>query len=206
MKILGPIWFMLVFACADAIAPSYDLINLDTAIDPQNYHPELLEQAIFEASNSIRTSHKLSSFQRDSILNLSASFQANKMAKAKDLRHTWPYDRRYGDLKKRLKTFGGNFKGFAENIARFYLLDIPEGKAYTLNESGQALDDEGQIINFKTYRQLGQEVVQAWYESPGHRRNLLYNYQFIGIGVSELVPIKKGLNFDVYLCQNFGNQ
>lgn len=206
MKILGPFWFMLVFACADAIAPSYDLINLDTAIDPHNYHPELLEQAIFEASNSIRARHKLLSFQRDSILNLSASFQANKMAKAEDLRHTWPYDRRYGDLKKRLKTFGGNFKGFAENIARFYLLDIPEGKAYTLNESGQALDDEGQIINFKTYRQLGLEVVQAWYESPGHRRNLLYNYQFIGIGVSELVPLKKGLNFDVYLCQNFGNQ
>lgn len=202
MKILGPIWFILVFAFADASAPRLDSRNLDTPIDPENYHPELLEQAIFEATNRLRVEHKLPSFKADSILKVCATFQAAKMAEKEDLRHTWPYDRRYGDLKKRLKTFGGSFKGYAENIARFYILDVPEGQRIIVKDGQAYIDDK--LIGFKSYRKLGNEVVQAWYDSPGHRRNLMSELEFMGIGVSKLVGLKKGLNFDVYLCQNFG--
>ncbi len=173
-------------------------------IDPLNFDPDLLAEAIFEATNELRHNKGLKTLKQHKTLDAAANFQASKMARTKKLQHNWPKDRRHKNLSLRLKKYGGDFEGSSENIARDYLLDFPSGQSYYIDEAGNAVDQDGELIPMRSYSQLAQEVVQGWYRSEGHRKNLLGNYNYLGIGVSELVPEKKGPNFDVYLVQNFG--
>ncbi len=43
----------------------------------------------------------------------------------------------------------------------------------------------------------GKEVVEMWKNSPGHRKNMLGNFRYIGIGVD------KAKNGDIYYTQVF---
>lgn len=180
--------------------------NLDTSINPNNFKAALLAQGIFEASNAVRDSLGFAPLKFDSILQVAAQYQAQRMLKEKSLQHRWRGDRSYGNLWKRLKSFKGQFKASGENIARNFILKIESDRLYYINDEGKAVDEQGDLLPNKTYRELGQEVVMKWLNSPGHRANLLGDFDYLGVGVSELLPHKKGPNFDVYLCQNFGTK
>ncbi len=174
------------------------------AIVPQKFQAELLAQAIFEATNQLRLREGLEAFKANEALQNAARYQAERMAKRRRLQHKWPGDKKYGSPRQRIQAFEGNYNRTGENIAQDYLLDIPSGKAYFINSKGQATQQGGTPIPYRSYQQLAQKVVKDWYLSPGHRANLLGDFEFIGIAASFLVPEKKGPNFDVYLVQNFG--
>lgn len=206
MKILSAALVLLYLACADAPSRAPLTPNLDSEINPDDFRIALLHEAIFIATNKVREDRKRPVLKPDSILNLAAQYQAERMFREEKMEHRWPRDRKYGTLKNRLQTFKGDFSAFGENIARMFILDVPSGAYFYINDANIAVDKAGRPIPFKTYRQLGNEVVQEWLDSPPHRKNMLGDFDFLGLGVSPLRPLKKGLNFDVYLCQNFGTK
>ena len=180
------------------------LMSAQSPIDPSNYNPDTLAQAIFEATNALRLKKGLEALKPSSSLSNASEYQANRMASEKSLQHHWPNDPVYGTPRQRIEKFKGNFQTTGENIAQDYLLSIPSGKSYFLGPKREALSRSGQKIPFRSYEELAKKVVEDWYRSKGHRQNLLGNYKYLGIGASFLVPEKKGPNFDVYLVQNFG--
>lgn len=179
-------------------------LSFSQAIVPKDYDLNILAQAIFEATNELRVELGYSSFKSSKDLFEAAQFQADRMAKRKRLQHDWRGDKKYGTARARITQFGANFRATGENIARDYLVDIPSGQTYYLNEAGQAITRQGKPIPYRSYQQIARKVVKDWYNSPGHRENLLRDFEYLGIGASKLVPEKKGPNFDVYLVQNFG--
>ncbi|MGB0979322.1 MAG: CAP domain-containing protein [Croceimicrobium sp.] len=180
--------------------------NLDVEINPRNFQPRLLAYAIFEETNHARDSLGFSKLNNDPVLDTAANYQAYRMHQELAMQHSWRRDARFGNLGKRIKAFGGGFRGMGENIARTFILNVGDGEYYFIDERGMPMDKFGNRILNKTYRQLGKEAVRDWLNSPGHRANLLGAFDFLGVGVSPLVPLKKGPNFDVYLCQNFGTK
>lgn len=179
---------------------------IDQEINPQNFRPRLLAYAIFEATNDARDSLGFSRLRNDAILDTAANYQAYRMLKEKKMRHEWRADSRFGNLQRRVRSFKGQFRGLGENIARNFILNVKDGEYYFLDDAGRAVTGEGKQIPNKTYRQLAKDAVRDWLNSPGHRANLLGDFDYLGVGVSPLLALKKGPNFDVYLCQNFGTK
>lgn len=183
-----------------------DSPNLDSEINPNSFERKLLSQAIFEASNQARIERGLKAFKADPVLDTAANYQAFRMWQEGKMEHEWRLDKRFGRLGRRVSYFGGGFRRMAENIARNFILKVESGEYYFPNKDGSVSYANGEIIPNKTYRQLGNDAVKDWLESPGHRRNLLGDFDYMGVGVSPLQALKKGPNFDVYLCQNFGSK
>lgn len=179
---------------------------IDQEINPRNFRPRLLAYAIFEATNEARDSLGYSRLKNDPILDTAANYQAYRMLREKKMRHEWRADSRFGNLQRRIRSFKGRFKSIGENIARNFILNVKDGEYYFLDEAGRAVTDEGDLIPNKTYRGLAKDAVRDWLNSPGHRANLLGDFDYLGVGVSPLLALKKGPNFDVYLCQNFGTK
>lgn len=179
---------------------------IDQEINPQNFRPRLLAYAIFEATNAARDSLGFSPLKNEPILDTAANYQAYRMLREKKMRHVWRSDSRYGNLQRRIRSFNGQFKSLGENIARNFILNVGDGEYYFLDEAGRAVTGDGMPIANKTYQSLARDAVRDWLNSPGHRANLLGDFDYLGVGVSPLLALKKGPNFDVYLCQNFGTK
>lgn len=206
MKFLLAVSFLVLFAFADApLAYPYSQ-DLDSEIQADSFQKNLLIYAIFEATNRVRIEHGQNALQADSVLDLAAQYQADRMFMENKLQHRWRRDRQFGQMQNRINHYGGGFKYMGENIARHFILNVKSGEFYYLNDAGHAVDKKDRLIPNKTYRELANEVVDGSLNSPPHRKNLLGDFDYLGLGVSSLRPLKKGLNFDVYLCQNFGTK
>ena len=197
---------LLVIVLKLFLSPKGAQSQLDQEINARNFQPRLLAYAIFEETNHARDSLGYPLFKNDAVLDTAANYQAYRMQQENDMQHNWRRDRKFGNLQKRIETLGGGFKAMGENIARNFILKVEDGEYYFLDKLGKAIDKDGNRIPNKSYRDLAKETVEDWLNSPGHRANLLGDFDYLGVGVSPLVPLKKGPNFDVYLCQNFGTK
>jgi len=180
----------------------WEIKAVQEEIQADNFNRTLLEAALFHAGNEARIAQGKEVLVWNTILNKAARHQSDLMANGQVLSHTWRRPHNSRKLVDRVELFGGRFSALGENIAQFYLLDIPENEEYSLR-SGIFTDEHGHKINNKSYKKLAEGCIKAWMNSPGHRENLLFSFQEIGTGVSFWVENKKGLNFDIYLCQNF---
>jgi uncharacterized protein YkwD len=208
MKSIFPILFLFSVFSSSPIKENTltNLHPLDEIIKENNFNRRLLIDAIFDATNVARQKEGLSILLFEHYLDTAANYQAYRMFSEKKMKHKWPRDKDFGHLLARVETLGGDFKSLGENIARNFILNVKNGQEYYLNEKGQATNKRKVLILNKTYRELAFDAVNDWLNSPGHRENLLGDFDYLGIGVSPLVPLKKGPNFDIYLCQNFGSK
>jgi len=178
------------------------IAEVNENIIADNFDRDLLEAALFHATNDTRKKKAKKVFNWNPVLNKAAQHQAELMAKTERLSHNWRRPKNSSELKDRVKLFGGDFSGLGENIARFYILDIPAYEEYYIDDK-KTTDKDGNIIKNKTYKILAHECLAAWMDSKGHRANILSSFEEIGTGVSFWVDNKKGPNFDIYLSQNF---
>lgn len=178
--------------------------HLKLRIEVKDFDKDLLAEAIFDATNRLREKKGVPALLKSESLKDAAQYQAQRMASKERLVHNWPRGEKFSTPRKRMEAFGAQLNTSGENIARDYILDIPSGESYFISPQGYAIDAEGRRILNRSYERLAQKVVGDWYRSPGHRENLLGDFKYLGVGVSKLVPEKKGPNFDVYLVQNFG--
>lgn len=114
-----------------------------------------LEAGLLRATNEARAAHGLPPLQLDASLALAARHHAAEMAELGYLAHESPRDGSR-DLGQRLNRAGAMLESAAENLA--YLQHVPD---------------------------LPGATVQGWLESPGHRANLLGQFNLVGFGTAQ---------------------
>lgn len=177
-------------------------INL---LQPNDY---LLSIAIFQATNDIRAEFNLSQLSPNRTLHLAGAKHISEMRKHDFFAHDNPYNSQERGLMQRIKNQGGGFRMAAENLALLSSFNSRSNRySYRQTKNGYQFSEvNGQPIQPHTYESFAKEVVWEWYESRGHRRNLL-DPDFTSIGIAvHIQPFNyqsKKLPY-IYAVQEFG--
>ena len=158
-----------------------------------NIDYDLLEAAIFYATNVQRVKAKRKPFAFAPYLRKAAVLHATQMVKRQFFDHQNKYDPKYRIFTQRIDASGGKgkYSSAGENIADSFLLTYREGTAYS-DETDAAgntyfVDEAGKPILPHTYWSLAEAVLEQWMNSPGHRANILdANYTHLGCGSRRL--------------------
>lgn len=145
-------------------------------IDLQNPDIEILNAAVFFASNQARAKKRMSLLRFDPALRNMARYHAQQMARYHFVSHDNPRSPRYATVEARGKQFGAQVN--AENVANTFLHRYRNGSRYYVKKTSQGdafFDSSNQEIRLHTYWSFAQSIVQGWIDSPPHRRNLFHN-------------------------------
>lgn len=175
-------------------------------LDPANLDHELLSAAIFHETNRRRLEHNLPLFQHHPAVVQAASMQAGEMAGKGYVDHVNRTNPKMKSLADRLKLAGLKPRISAENVAMTFGIRYTSGRTfYIRKESGETIfsdTPDGPPIERHTYLSFADALVEAWMNSPGHRKNILYpEVKFLGC---RALPARNKEGMDVfYSCQVF---
>ncbi len=137
---------------------------------------ELLDAALFHATNEVRSTYGLPPFTYAPVLFGAASFHAQSMIDRNFYDHQNKTSPTYATPDRRIRTFGGKYQVTAENIAQFQTLDLPRQYCPRRQADGTYgyFDCRtGRAYQPFTYAAFARQAVQKWMASPGHRANIL---------------------------------
>ncbi|MEM6344184.1 MAG: CAP domain-containing protein [Bacteroidota bacterium] len=176
-------------------------------IDLSNPDMEILNAAVFFASNKARAKQKLALLRFDPSLRNMARFHAQQMARFHFVSHDNPRSPRYATVEARGRQFNAQVN--AENVASTFLHRYRSGSRYYAKPSPQGyvfFDASHQEIKLHTYWSFAEDIVQGWIDSPSHRRNL-FHVQLKTLGCACEIgkgEIGSGELPMAYCGQNFG--
>ncbi len=176
---------------------------VDTAINPDSIDYETLNTALLRATNQYRLQHQLDSLSPDKHLAKAAGIQAEYLRHQKKLAHL---NYRSNNLKTpamRVTSTGVDMLAVGENLARMSIYRLGKNGQFFVDGNGVALDADGQPLATLTYKELAEQVTKGWYESKGHRENLLGDYTHIGMAERTMQTGNEFL-IELVLVQNFG--
>lgn len=179
------------------------LSEVQQAIDPEDFHADLMNAALYHASNQARKEQDLPLLEHDRALQKSAALQAEAMHRLNFFAHRHPQEKKYRTAALRIAAFSGAYKRSAENIAALHLRHLLEDGTFYLEEQ-QVVDAQGQPLPFHSYADLAQIVVAQWMASPGHRENLLGAYSHMACASSAPYKRKKRALYQISIVQNLG--
>lgn len=182
----------------------FALEDVNRPIDPQHLDKDLLEAAIFYATNEVRADKRKSPFAYRTLLGRTASFHARYLEEEKTVDHLNRKDKKYKTPYDRTLAFGGDLSAVAENLARIPVLALGNGGEFFTDEKGRLVNKQREPLQSLTYAALARTVLDGWMHSKGHRANILNAFQLLGTGVSDISYNKDGIP-EIYLVQNFGN-
>lgn len=166
------------------------IVNFDAAnlvIDDDDLDIPLLNAVIFYETNRQRVLNHLSPFIFAIELEKSAQGHSDDMVKFNFFSHSSVVKGKKTS-QDRIDLVGGKRFSLncAENIADYFILQIPEGKPYSPPSStGRFQNVDGTEIRPYTYIDFAKFVVNGWMNSAGHRRNILDpDYTHLGVGCS----------------------
>ncbi len=163
------------FFALDAVNKTIDVNDLDT---------DLLEAAVFQASNKVRSQKRKPLFAHDVVLHKAARYHAVYLAKANKVEHKNTKEKKFETPYKRIVAFGGNdFIGVSENLALVSPVILGKDNLYYIKD-GQPVDKAGNKLPLKTYKEFANQVVDGWMNSKGHRRNLMSESTLLGCAIS----------------------
>jgi uncharacterized protein YkwD len=174
------------------------------------YSPDyqLLNAAIFHATNEMREQHRLPVFQYSEPLFKASDSHAQTIMKSGKLSH---FGTNGSKPHERIMVFSKDFMGYAENLAQYPLLDSPNSFCLEKNSKGDFVyfdcktKKPYQIYTYWSYARL---AVAGWMGSEGHRRNILdREMQFLACAVKVSAnPFKSQNPPYAMLVQNFGGK
>lgn len=126
-------------------------------VDPENFDIHLLNAAIFFATNQLREIEGRQTLSYMPGLRDAAACHSRLMTDFRFFSHHNPYQPKLAQPEKRLQCFGVRSSLWGENIA-------------------MRTGDED-----LSYLELARAIVQDWYDSPGHRKNMLLGgFRYLG--------------------------
>ncbi|MFT4522630.1 MAG: hypothetical protein ACI8ZN_001580 [Bacteroidia bacterium] len=151
------------------------LINADTdEIDVANFKADRVEEMVLKLVNEARLSKQLAELMPDGKLKKAAADQAAYMKKIGKLSHHQTNVLK-SNVRKRVELYGGSFQGLGENTASLTLFKA------SYQKSNEGIDE---VVTITTYSQLAKYLFNAWYFSPHHQVNMLYNrFTFSGLSM-----------------------
>jgi len=129
----------------------YQLKDAQAIIDPSQYDLHLLNAAIFFATNKMRESKKVKALQFSPQLRDAATVHTAQMIEKNFFDHYNRFTPALRTPEQRIRLFGITSTAYAENVDYNYIRT--DGRT--------------------TYIQLAEKIVQEFYDSPPHRKNLL---------------------------------
>lgn len=180
---------------------------LQESVNGKLINIHLLNAAIFHVTNIERSNSSLAKFEFNNNLYQSSQLHSNKMIKQEFFDHENKHEKKWREPKDRILFFEPNYTALGENILENNLLNY---KGTVLNyrikesENGELiyLDKKGEKIEFSTYIELANKLVQQWMNSKPHRENILNNsFSLLGCACAinpEKTPIL------IRCTQNFG--
>lgn len=172
-----------------------DYAPAQQALDAADWNQNLLEAALFHATNKARQEQGKSLLLPHPGLQQAARFHSQAMRKQSFFSHEHP-QARWREPRDRIQHFADALKKGAENIAQTTIYPLGEEGRFYRDEQDRLVDPQGQVLQAYSYWALAQKIVQQWLQSPGHRRNLLGSYEFLGCGVT----FKRQSQVPVVLC------
>jgi uncharacterized protein YkwD len=161
----------------------YDSLNLadfrkyepfNTKIDVKDFNAEILNAAVFFATNEIRKKHKLPQLKYNASLGVAATMHSTDMAKGNFFNHTNYKNKKHKEPEDRAILAGIDNPHIAENIIEGFLLAYTSGDVVISGDPGIFYKDENYIpIPSRTYLELADELLRQWMDSDGHRTNIL---------------------------------
>jgi uncharacterized protein YkwD len=179
---------------------------LDT-VKAKTINLDLLNATIFHLTNIERNELNLPILKFGSQLYESSQLHSNKMIQLDFFSHTNKFEKQWKEPKDRILHFENKYNSLGENILENNLLNY---KGTTLNyrieeqENGEIryVNNKGLQINYSTYLQLAERLVQQWMDSKPHKKNILSkSYSLLGCACA-INPAKTPIM--IRCTQNFG--
>lgn len=128
----------------------YLLEDIQQPISLESFDVHLLNACLFFATNKLRAIKNKPPLQFDAKLKDAAAIHSYQMATRHFFNHYNYYESKIKTPENRLHYVGINYSMYAENCSKRYLED-----------------------DAISYIQLAQQIIEGWYNSPGHRTNLM---------------------------------
>lgn len=178
-------------------------------INPDSIDYRLLHAAIFYETNRQRKKHHLPVFKHSRALEQAAYEHSKDMVEHEFFSHTSPLTGKKS-FPDRLSLVGLDVGYRAENIAIAFALEYESGRpVFTPVQNGGYFSYtwKGVPLDYRTYLDLADTVVQQWMNSPGHRKNILgINYNYLGVGAA-FYRKKEFYNIGAFkVTQNFSSE
>lgn len=187
------------------------LTELKQRVDTVFCNYELLDAAVFWATNVERIKHGLTSFRFHYKLQQTATLHSEQMRLHHFFDHENPYESRYKTLDNRLDVmkdsgFDG-FRTYGENIAQYPTMDGPNTFTIEFRKGvPHFFASDGSEIFDCTCQRYAFIVVDGWMHSPGHRANILNpEFEYLGCGCAGFEQYGNSISLLYFnLTQNFG--
>jgi uncharacterized protein YkwD len=144
-------------------------------IPTRNINQSVLSKAITKQTNYYRCKRGLPALRHDNSLRKAAGIHARNMARLQRMSHVLPVNGSQ-TMKQRFSAANVRVKKVrAENIAVEYRLAFGTG-VFLIHDAGRCqftYRASGKPIPQHSYGSLARSVVQRWYDSKGHRANIL---------------------------------
>ena len=147
--------------------------ELKQTITPSTFKPELLNAAIFFATNEIRAKKGLSVLSHNPKLELSATIHSKDMADLDFFNHTNNKNKAHRTPDDRAKEAGITNPKLAENIIEGFIIVYKSGDGVIPQGPGKFLNPKTkEPLPYHTYLSLADVLLDNWMHSPGHRKNI----------------------------------
>lgn len=190
----------------------YKIANANKRIDIRNIDFDLLNAAIFHATNEQRTKRNLPEFLFHNSLFSAANLHSSCMSRYNFFNHNNNRNRDIKTHSDRIKRYKGYFNYTGENIVYYTIYKVSEdtytskrdqyGKYRYYQRSG------GKELKGRTYINFARKVVKMWMYSKGHRENIL-NKKYKYLGCAVILKRRSGKTKTIpmaYATQNFGGE
>jgi uncharacterized protein YkwD len=162
----------------------------------------LMSAAVLHETNRKRAENKLRPLRHHPKALQAAAIQSQIMQKRGSISHENPENAKYQTLIKRVQAVGVNPGLAAENVATAFGVRYESGKAfYKREERGKPIfsyTPDGPPLPPHTYESFAKALVDAWMDSPGHRKNiLLADAEYLGVSC---VGGKKNSDMPIFYC------
>lgn len=181
-------------------------------IDIENPDLELVDMALFFATNEQRIKRKLAPLVFAAPLREAAAYHSVEMRDKNFFSHINKADKELREPHQRIAAKGGEFSATGENILEMtpYKLRPDEQYDPVKNPDGSFtfMNLRGKPLKIYTYGEFAKAAVKLWMGSPEHKENILSkNFTHLGCGTSfDAEPFKfKALPLTL-ATQNFGQQ
>lgn len=177
------------------------------------YHPnyELLDAAVFHATNLERIKVNLAPFLFDSSLYKAAAQHTESMVKYDFLAHDNPFESENSDFWGRIERYTKRYYSIGENIQDCFVLKPAKGYCV-----GRKTENEYHFYDCETYKpiptlsyqEFAKACLKSWMSSSHHRQNILNQQYTHSASVGRIMsnPFSKSSGPYARLTQDFGGQ
>lgn len=182
-------------------------IRLTESVNGEQINIELLNATIFHLTNIERRKNKLIELDFGAKLYLSAQLHSDKMIQLDFFSHTNKQERKWREPKDRILHFEQLYTALGENILENNLLNYKDKTlSYRIKELENGdqiyLNKKGEQIQYSTYLELANRLVQQWMNSEPHKKNILSNSYNLLACACAINPNK--IPILIRCTQNFG--